>query len=1547
MEYDPVKNPLTREQIDVKVDAYLKSLDMPKESVEETRAQIYKGFEERGYNMSPALTEEQIAEIEQEEKQGWIESAKSSSPGVFSGGAPVPMQTGKPIELQLERLLGKDVIELLNDINKTQLEASIRVNEVLTQPLIKAPTGVSPYIPPAVESAARSAAGLLGAVAETGIAALETAFSPLHETAVAVARENIGYGIETTKEYKETLASAHAKIDAAEAAVDSSKISDTYMQLPHVIAGFGEPRSMPRVELELIKGALAQPNLTGKERSALAAEFAALAGEILVVEAAIRAPLMAKQVIHAMDDIAMSGHLGARAKRFKRITDAGRANAPEVAGEIRIPITPEPIGPGQPGKYAAAVERSVEKTSAPKIEDVPQHLRGVEGYWRTRKLRNQAMLHTDQIISQTEALFNVPIREKLHGAAPVRVRVKANAGSPLGYDPHQGVITVRRSDDLEEMSVNLAKHIEKTDSETRRFIVENRKALKEFVPKDLPDEADLASEGFAEFLSQWITGSRNPKDVGKLRLFERVLVEGEHAPISSGAGLVEKFKMHLAQNEALGAKLNAIQDSAIRWAEQGAAKAIRAHWASTEKIPLGERANRFWLDFRRKWTDDLALLDNLVKEITTKTGVTLRPTKDPVTLLRSYRMTAERKAAFMAEDGVFDLAGMKTGPSLREAMEHAGGEPDKFIDYIVAKRALEIEKKGLVSGVNREQANFIANSYYSDNFEMGFNKLKAFVSARWDMMEQSGAVSHKARMIMEALNQDYVPWMRQIEGGGFLSVKTRGYSNLGGPIVKMRGGTGRIHSPIEAFLKQTADHIKLAQKAEISRAMAGLTQFEGMGQYIRKVNFPKEARQMSAQGIGRMLEDLGIKLNKAGETAGTPESIQKFLETFDLGDIGGALKKSDIEDVVTFYHNKAFVNAGKDNTVSFWVDGKRQAFELHPDIYETLETLEPVMMKGYLSIIEGAASLLKVGATGYNPRFSLITNPIRDTITSGLQTQFGTGLSAPLDMLHGLGMMMQKGNKWNRLYNAAGGPMSTMYGVDKVGLKRQVAKLVKRGLVDDTINVLGHPRDMLAKIMDATRDALSFTERGPRLAEFRKAYLKGEEMWGAGSQDALIFAERAASEVTVDFKRAGLYSKALNQLIPFYNPATQGLTRFGREFQNNPLKASLKGAALTTAMLSIYAINRKNHKEDMDAIEPWENAAFIHLFMGKNSDGSARLYRIPLPFEWGVIFGAIPKTLIDYELNKADVEDSMSGQTMRVGNQEKRNAELWAQLEALVPPFTNIPLLTPYNEIQANKSFFKNRELYPEYLKRMVPLEGDRYNAWTTQLAKDLGQAAPEYIQPTDVDHIIKSLTGGAGLEAVKVKEAIFDKKKMTRQEVQQRAEDMYAAGYPPATVLRYIERWIKNDDHPSNMPMLGWMFSRTRPPIDMLQVGIRRIKQEKVLLGALVKKRGLMQQRMDEQRNKVGFSFSEEEKSANWDELDTMRSQSQWLATRTVETMYRINLETEKMKYYAERLAEEGGNALELFELDDAGDLAEKDLGDKFDIEKVVGEIYEKEKKK
>jgi hypothetical protein len=206
-----------------------------------------------------------------------------------------------------------------------------------------------------------------------------------------------------------------------------------------------------------------------------------------------------------------------------------------------------------------------------------------------------------------------------------------------------------------------------------------------------------------------------------------------------------------------------------------------------------------------------------------------------------------------------------------------------------------------------------------------------------------------------------------------------------------------------------------------------------------------------------------------------------------------------------------------------------------------------------------------------------------------------------------------------------------------------------------------------------------------------------------------------------------------NSMIPFFNAQIQGLNVLYRAMFGQITaaeKARIKQKLITRGMM-MFAISLA-YTHAMQDDEAYKNALpdekygnwFVRL------PGVAEPLRVPVPFELGYIFKALPEALYNTIVNKHGKEEA---------------AEAFKNiLRNTVPGGSSyfIPqVFKPGIEVASNFSFFTGRDIVSA--KEQLLLPQYQYRDQTTELAKLFGGAG---ISPIKFEALIRGYLGGAGM---------------------------------------------------------------------------------------------------------------------------------------------------------------------------------------------------------
>ena len=303
---------------------------------------------------------------------------------------------------------------------------------------------------------------------------------------------------------------------------------------------------------------------------------------------------------------------------------------------------------------------------------------------------------------------------------------------------------------------------------------------------------------------------------------------------------------------------------------------------------------------------------------------------------------------------------------------------------------------------------------------------------------------------------------------------------------------------------------------------------------------------------------------------------------------------------------------------------------------------------------------------------------------------------------------------------------------------------VFQGLPDDMANILrevqsGKPgwETLLAKahVLHAKADALtrqiryeSYIKQG--LSEMEASYMALESM---------------------NFTRRGISPSihVLNTLNPFINSQIQGINTLVQSIRGTmPMNEKLKirekiiqRGMLVAGATMLYA----TMMQDKDA---YKNATpdqkFNNWFLPLDTFGVKEPLRVPIPFEAGMLFKAVPEMLV----------------SALHGNKDEAAEGLKQVVQKMIPggDTYGIPqALRPGIETATGKSFYTGRDLESRHEQSLQP--GYRARPSTSGFADSLGQELN--VSPIKIDHLIQGYTGSLGLAITQMASSlVFGKQK-------------------------------------------------------------------------------------------------------------------------------------------------------------------------------------------
>ena len=436
----------------------------------------------------------------------------------------------------------------------------------------------------------------------------------------------------------------------------------------------------------------------------------------------------------------------------------------------------------------------------------------------------------------------------------------------------------------------------------------------------------------------------------------------------------------------------------------------------------------------------------------------------------------------------------------------------------------------------------------------------------------------------------------------------------------------------------------------------------------------------------------------------------KIVESVEHNKVGQAfVKLSKLKGMGDICEEVKGTPKSTDSTFYVWENGQKKTYATTPELLAALKMTNNERPGTWLKILSVPAGLLRAGAT-LSLEF-IMRNPVRDMISASLYSKHG--FIPVWDTVRGLSLYLKKGKEyWD--YMNSGAPQSTMVSLDRNYLHGEIRKLLKKKSV----------LSMCANPIEALRAFSEAAEMATRLAEFKNAKigytgivnrLFGTERKPLSNAEAGI----EAREITLDFGRHGSKTEVPNRIIAFFNASIQGTDKMIREFKEHPGQMTMKTfLGITVPSVMLWYLNKDDPR--YQELPQWQKDIFW-VIPGKDT-----LYKIPKPFELGILFGTVPERVLQYMYDK---EKGRNGPGFKgLGDSIENN---------LAPSVFPTGLLW-WVEWVTNYSMFMGRNIVP--LSQMNLPDRDQYGPYTSYLARKVGNAFN--LSPRKIDNTIQDVGG-------------------------------------------------------------------------------------------------------------------------------------------------------------------------------------------------------------
>jgi len=604
-------------------------------------------------------------------------------------------------------------------------------------------------------------------------------------------------------------------------------------------------------------------------------------------------------------------------------------------------------------------------------------------------------------------------------------------------------------------------------------------------------------------------------------------------------------------------------------------------------------------------------------------------------------------------------------------------------------------------------------------------------------LRDSGRISSEQYIQIKDKNPFYVPMYRVINEDipNVKGIGTKKLEQLYNPVKHMKGSTLDVYDPIESIIYNTFVIISVAERQRVSQALVDLAKKPGMGKLIWKRSMPVKPVQMTLEEALREITRIFNIPKESIESLGfSKEDLQKILTTFRPNIAKGP------NDVLLFNR------------------GKPELYEVPTWLSETLSAADSRIVYKFPELLQWSASLLRAGATAYNPEFG-VKNPFTDQLTAFL---FSKNLYIPgYDAIKGLAHILKADKIW-QLYNASGAAYADFVSMDR----RFISKKFVPQLFHDIFkgaDLKNHPLrtffHTVSNPLEFLREATALSEEATRIADFElslRRYAAQRAEKNMSWLDVLAQSGLDTRNVTQDFNRMGLKARAINTIVAFFGANVGGNLRLWEgltskeeaNFFGMPMQQRYKvmlGGMLAYTIPSLLLFFAQRDDPYYQEIPPWRRMLCFNIIL-HNDDGTLKhIISLPRKFLPGLLFGALPEMFLNYMYKKDKRLFYKSAMVL---------------LDNIMPPLVPNFALAP-TEWVSNRKFFFDRRIVPQGMEKLPAyLQAGPYTSQAVQLLCKAIVKLPgveEGISPAKLDEAIRTMFGGVGSHVLAATDMILN----------------------------------------------------------------------------------------------------------------------------------------------------------------------------------------------
>ncbi|MDO6385571.1 LPD38 domain-containing protein [Uliginosibacterium sp. 31-12] len=644
---------------------------------------------------------------------------------------------------------------------------------------------------------------------------------------------------------------------------------------------------------------------------------------------------------------------------------------------------------------------------------------------------------------------------------------------------------------------------------------------------------------------------------------------------------------------------------------------------------------------------------------------------------------------------------------LLDILKPVEGQLDDWLGWMVANRAARLMKEGRENNFTADDIKAglaLANGREAE-FKAVAKEFADFKRSVLDIAEQAGLIDPAGRRLWD--HADWIPFYRQMQDdttkapGG-----KRGLSKQSSGIRQLKGGESAMNDPLENILMNFQHLIDASLKNNaLRKVIANIEQGPDADAFLESVGYGMQGVMIPRAQVEKQLLAAGV--DPLQISAMPPEAFEGLAKMW-------ALHAPEGKDIVRV------------------MDGGKPHFYrvTDPLLLKAVTSFEPFNVPG-LGTMRVFKRVLTQSVTA-TPAF-MARNFIRDSASTAMISRDRT---AVLGAMRGvLKSFNETGGYEQMLFAGASFAGGQAYGSDQEAAASAMRRALRKKKLSaaSTEEFMGTVVDTGAKMLDAWNKIGEAVENANREAVFEAAKLAGKSDTAAAFEALDL----------MDFRLRG--SAALYQLFaditPFLNARVQGLYRLGR----SDLKQAAMRSALMLLLPSVLLAMANAGDDEYEALPDWDKDTYWHFFIGGHH------FRMPKPFEVGVIFGTLPERITRAALGIDAVRDAAQWIGFRAAasdSPKKLASRAWFNVAEQFNLIQWPQIVKPAIEVWKNEDGFSKRPIENQGDEGKLP--SMRASYYTSDTMKALAGMAPGVsdatgLSPKKLEHLFNGYLGSVG----------------------------------------------------------------------------------------------------------------------------------------------------------------------------------------------------------